>query len=58
MHELTESNLQAKGMLQEAAHEATNALLGNSPFSVYHPDVVDAFPEQFNAAWRAFWGLK
>ena len=28
-----------------------------SPFSVYHPDVIEALPELFNSNWSAFWGL-
>jgi hypothetical protein len=60
IHELTESNLHGGVMTeeaQEAAHNATNALLGNSPFALYHPDVIASLPGAFNN-WRQFWGPK
>jgi hypothetical protein len=45
-------------MSQLEAHPAAFEQLGMSPFSVYHPDVIQQFPEFFNQSWRDFWGLK
>jgi len=42
----------------EAAHGAALGKYGASPFSIYHPEVIKAFPTEFNNAWRAFWGLQ
>lgn len=56
-HELMEAQLMAEGLSYEAAHAAALAEYGVSPFSVYAPEVVQAFPELFNSAWFQFWGL-
>jgi len=56
-HELMESQLMAQGMTYEAAHAAALAEYGVSSFSVYAPEVIQAFPEIFNSNWFAFWGL-
>jgi filamentous hemagglutinin len=47
----------AQGMSYDAAHAAALERAGASPFSLYHPDVIQQFPQYFNNAWRAFWGL-
>ena len=57
-HELTESGLMQGGMPNPEAHTAAFEQHGVSPFSVYHPDVIQQFPEYFNQAWRNFWGIK
>ena len=65
-HELTEatsmSRLMAAGndfeTAYEIAHPAAIAKHGVSDFSVYHPDVITAFPEHFGTSWFRFWGLK
>jgi hypothetical protein len=56
-HELTESSLMQQGMSYEAAHAAALEQYGISPYAVYAREVVAQFPELFNDAWRAFWGL-
>jgi filamentous hemagglutinin len=56
-HEITESDLMGGGMAYEQAHAAPLELHGASPFSLYHPDVIQQFPEYFNEAYRAHWGL-
>jgi hypothetical protein len=56
-HELLESQLMASGMSYEAAHAAALAEYGVSEFSVYAPEVIQAFPELFNLNWLRFWGL-
>lgn len=55
-HELLEAGHMASGMLYDAAHAAALEEAGVSEFSVYHPEVIQQFPELFNNAWRAFWG--
>jgi hypothetical protein len=56
-HELTESSLMQQGMSYAEAHAAALEQYGVSPYSVYAPEVIQQFPELFNDAWRAFWGL-
>jgi hypothetical protein len=56
-HELVEARLMGAGMAYEDAHAAALSMYNVSPFSVYHPDVINALPELFNSSWRAFWGL-
>ncbi len=56
-HELLEAGHMASGMGYEAAHAAALEEAGVSPFSLYHPEVIQQFPAEFNTAWRAFWGL-
>ena len=57
-HELTESVYMKNGMSYETAHAATLKRYGNSPFAVYHPDVIKATPENFNSNWRKFWNIE
>jgi RHS repeat-associated protein len=57
LHEISESTMMGRGMLYDAAHEAALAKYGVSPFSLYHPDVIQALPGSFNSAWRAYWEL-
>lgn len=56
-HELLEAGHMASGMSYEAAHAAALEQAAVSPYSIYHPEVIQQFPAQFNNAWRAFWGL-
>lgn len=56
-HEILEAGHMASGLGHDAAHAAALAEAGVSPFSLYHPEVIQMFPEYFNNAWRAFWGL-
>jgi filamentous hemagglutinin len=58
LHELSESEYMAEGLSDEAAHAAALESGGVSPFSLYHPEVIQQFPQYFNNAWRAFWGLQ
>jgi RHS repeat-associated protein len=61
MHEVTEYNLMKDSPYTiesyQAAHEAALAQYGVSRFSVYHPDVISTYPENFGSAWKAFWGI-
>ncbi|MBI3927279.1 MAG: RHS repeat-associated core domain-containing protein [Armatimonadetes bacterium] len=58
LHERAEAVMKRSTGMGDEAHDAIIQLLGQSPFSIYHPDVVKGFPEWFNNAWRAYWGLK
>jgi hypothetical protein len=57
-HELLESEFMGAGMDYDAAHAAALNQAGVSPYSLYHPDVIQQFPEYFNSNWNEFWGLK
>ncbi len=57
MHEIYESTLMDQGMLPEEAHPASFARYDVSPFSIYHPDVIQTFPERFNYNWFEFWRM-
>jgi len=48
----------AQGLSYDAAHASALEQAGVSPFSLYHPEVIQQFPQYFNNAWRAFWGLQ
>lgn len=57
MHELAEATKMAKGLSYDAAHAAALRKYGVSPYSVYHPSVIQALPDWFNNNWRTFWGI-
>jgi hypothetical protein len=57
-HELLEAEYMASGMSYDAAHAAALQQAGVSPFSLYHPEVIQQFPAYFNDDWRAFWGIR
>jgi hypothetical protein len=57
-HEASEATMMARGMTYDDAHAAALEKYGVSPFSVYHPDVVQANPGWLNQNWRNFWGLQ
>ncbi len=57
MHEANEATLMGRGLAYEQAHASALAKYQVSPFSVYHPDVIQALPQQFNNNWFAFWGI-
>ncbi len=57
-HELSEATMMGRGMSYDAAHAAALSKYGVSPFSVYHPDVISAYPGYFNSNWRNAWGLR
>jgi filamentous hemagglutinin len=50
--------MMSRGLSYDAAHAAAIEKYGVSPFGLYHPEVISKFPEAFNNAWRAFWGIK
>jgi RHS repeat-associated protein len=57
LHELTEAQLMRQGLSYEAAHAASLAKHNASPFSLYHPEVIKALPNQFNDNWFNYWGI-
>jgi len=57
LHELKEPELMAEGFSPETAHLIALQERGQSAYSFYSPDVVQAFPETFNSNWLGFWGL-
>jgi hypothetical protein len=56
-HEAAEATMMGRGMAYDVAHAAALSKYQVSPFSVYHPEVIQTLPEQFNPNWRAFWRL-
>lgn len=44
-------------MAYDEAHTAALAKNGVSPFSVYAPEVIQSFPENFNDRSFSFWGI-
>ncbi len=58
LHELNEATLMGRGMTYEVAHAAALGKYGVSPFSLYAPSVVQAYPALFNSAWFTYWGLR
>jgi hypothetical protein len=57
MHEVNEATLMGRGLTYEVAHASALSKYQVSPFSVYHPEVIQAFPSQFNQNWLRFWGI-
>ncbi|MBD2385907.1 hypothetical protein H6G32_10900 [Cylindrospermum sp. FACHB-282] len=57
-HELKEAKLMEEGDKWAEAHLKAIADYGVSPFSLYHPDVIKAYPEDFNRNWRKPWGIE
>jgi hypothetical protein len=57
-HELLEAEHMAAGMSDVAAHAAALEQAGVSPYSLAHPDLIEAMPEWFSSNWRAYWGLE
>lgn len=56
-HELKESELMKQGLTYNEAHEKALEYYEVSPFSVYHPDVIRACPDEFNKNWERAWGI-
>ncbi|MCC5635501.1 hypothetical protein LC593_06490 [Nostoc sp. CHAB 5844] len=57
-HELKESELMAQGYDWYTAHPMAIAHYGVSPYSLYHPEVIKAYPEDFNRNWRKAWNIE
>jgi hypothetical protein len=59
IHEVTEATKMSKGMNYIEAHQFALSKYQVSPFSVYHPDVINAVnaiePGSFNNKWIDFW---
>lgn len=56
-HELKESQLMQNGLTYVEAHQQALKYYEVSPFSVYHPDVIKAYPDEFNKNWEIAWGI-
>jgi RHS repeat-associated protein len=57
LHEASEATMMGRGFSYDAAHAAAIEKYGVSPFSLYHPEVIQANPLMFNNAWRNYWNL-
>ena len=49
LHEAAEATMMGRGLGYDAAHAAALNKYGVSPFSLYHPDVIQANPGLFNS---------
>jgi filamentous hemagglutinin len=58
LHEISEATMMRSGMSYESAHAASLAKYGASPYALYAPEVVKAFPGMFNSNWQAFWNIE
>jgi hypothetical protein len=56
-HQLTEVELMQQGLTYNEAHQQALKDYEVSPFSVYHPDVIRAYPDEFNKKWERAWGI-
>ncbi|WP_199314440.1 hypothetical protein [Planktothrix sp. FACHB-1365] len=56
-HELREAELMEQGLIYKEAHKQALKDYEVSPFSVYHPDVIRACPDEFNKNWERAWGI-
>jgi hypothetical protein len=57
LHELKESALKQGGVAYDAAHQAALDFYEVSPYSIYHPEVIQRYSEWFNSNWFDFWGI-
>jgi hypothetical protein len=48
--------MMARGMSYDAAHAAALEKYGVSPFSLYHPEVIQANPEILGSGFKNYWG--
>jgi RHS repeat-associated protein len=67
LHEVSEATMMKRlvqnGLSFDGAYDVAHSAVLNkyevSPFSVYHPDVIQALgPSHFNSSWWNFWGIK
>ncbi|HEX8475600.1 MAG TPA: hypothetical protein VF666_16345 [Pyrinomonadaceae bacterium] len=56
-HELYENSLMNGGMSYAQAHAAALANYGVTEYDLYHPQVIQAFPQYFNDSWFDYYGL-
>ena len=57
-HELKEAELMGTGYTYSEAHAQAINDYDVSPFSLYHPDVIVAYPDDFNSSWKKHWGIQ
>jgi len=48
----------SSGMSYDDAHAAALKQAGVSNYAVYHPEVIQQYPDRFNDNWRKYWGIK
>jgi hypothetical protein len=58
MHELNEATLMKNGLVYDEAHALSLEKYDVSPFSVYSPEVIKAFPDSFGREFKKFWGIE
>jgi len=52
LHELKESSIFRRTMNLKTAHEGALKYRNATEFNLFHKDVMDRYPDQFNATWR------
>lgn len=55
MHELTEADAMARGLPLDDAHRLAGQT--HPTFGNYDPEVIKAFPKEFNLSWFNYWGI-
>jgi hypothetical protein len=58
MHEIAESTMMQNGFAYELAHELALQKYDVSPYSLYHPEVIQQYSEVFNENYNNFWENK
>ncbi len=58
LHEISEATMMGRGLPYEVAHQMALDKYRVSPFSVYHPEVIQSLPRYFNDNWFRFWGIQ
>ncbi|WP_292795023.1 hypothetical protein [Nostoc sp. NMS7] len=57
-HELKEAELMEQGYDWYTSYPMAVAHYGVSPYSLYHPEVIRAYPEEFNRNWMKAWRIE
>jgi hypothetical protein len=56
-HELKEAEFMKEGYDYYEAHQGSINYYSVSPYSLYHPEVIKACPDDFNRNWRKAWEI-
>jgi hypothetical protein len=57
-HELKEAELMEQGYDWYTAHPMAIKYYDVSPYSLYHPEVIKTYPEEFNKNWMKAWEIE
>jgi hypothetical protein len=57
LHETYENALMNQGWGYDDAHQRALSNYGVTEYDLYHPDVIQAYPEHFNDSWFDYYGI-